>query len=188
MIFAGVDYSYTTPAITVYDDEQGEISFLKCKTFYIDKRKKNQKEFYGGALVGLEYPKEYSTEIERFSMISDSFINIMKEYGVEYVVLEGYAMGANNSRVFNIAENAALLKYKMELASIPYETPAPTQIKRYITGKGSGKKNLMYEEFLEQGNPCIATEMGYSSEKVQNPVSDVVDSYFMCKYALENYE
>jgi hypothetical protein len=63
---------------------------------------------------------------------------------------------------------------------------APTHIKKFATGKGNAKKEMMYESFLTETQRNLQLELEIKSEKIGNPVSDIVDSYYICKYLLDN--
>ena len=57
----------------------------------------------------------------------------------------------------------------------------PTVIKKDTTGKGNANKELMYETFLTETNVDLQSKLSSKSTKIVNPVSDIVDSYYICK-------
>jgi Holliday junction resolvasome RuvABC endonuclease subunit len=122
--------------------------------------------------------------MERFYNISQWAMSILKKFSVQEVCLEGYAMGAKG-RVFNIAENTALLKYHLWRANIKYHTPSPTTVKKYYTGKGNSGKTLMHDAFVERTGINLVQEFGQNAES--NPVSDIVDSHAMLCYGFHTY-
>ena len=65
---------------------------------------------------------------------------------------------------------------------------APTAIKKFATGKGNANKELMYESFLKETSRNLQEELVVKSEKIGNPTSDIVDSYYICKIMLESQE
>jgi Holliday junction resolvasome RuvABC endonuclease subunit len=177
-MFAGIDYSMTSPSITVgYSKEFG-----KCKTFIYNKSKKFE-GIHPHNIYGI-IPFPYEEEMERFTNISEWAISILKKFKVMEVCLEGYSMGSTG-RVFSIAENTAVLKYMMYVNGIKYYTPAPTQVKKFFCGKGNAGKDLMHDAFLEKTQVNIANIFNVSTDK--SPVSDIVDSYAMLCYGLDNY-
>ena len=99
-----------------------------------------------------------------------------------HVTIEGYSMGSKG-KVFHIAENTGLLKYKLWKHNIPFDTPAPTTVKKFATGKGNAPKERMYE--------CFEATTGWDLESLldcrrdKNPVSDVVDAYYMATYGAD---
>jgi hypothetical protein len=46
----------------------------------------------------------------------------------------------------------------------------------------------MYESFISDGGRNLQDEFEIKSEKVGNPVSDIVDSFYICKFILDNTE
>ena len=94
--------------------------------------------------------------------------------------IEGYAYGAVG-RVFQIAENTGLLKYKLWKDGIPFSVFAPSEIKKHATGKGNSNKERLYECFLAETNVDIRKTLDIMNNKVWNPVSDIVDAYYITK-------
>ena len=94
--------------------------------------------------------------------------------------MENYAYGATG-RVFNIAENTGILKKQLREAGFKYTVIPPTVIKKYATGKGNASKDLMYETFLSETQVDLQSQLSPKSTKISNPVSDIVDSYYICK-------
>ena len=127
----------------------------------------------------------YEHEQERFYNISEWAMSILERFKVTYVCLEGYSMGQKGT-VFNIGENTGLLKQKMWQKNIKYCTPAPTAVKKYFTGKGNAKKEQMYECFLEMTGVDLVKILNQTPNK--NPISDIVDSYAMLCYGIDNYQ
>jgi len=59
-------------------------------------------------------------------------------------------------------------------------------IKKFATGKGNAKKQDMEVAFINETNYHIKDVLGLT-EKQFNPSSDIIDSYFICKYGYENF-
>lgn len=55
--------------------------------------------------------------------------------------------------------------------------PAPQEIKKLATGKGTAKKPDMVEAFLRETGHDLPTLFGVAADK--NPVSDIADAYFV---------
>jgi Holliday junction resolvasome RuvABC endonuclease subunit len=70
-------------------------------------------------------------------------------------------------------------------ADMNYSLLAPTVIKKFATGKGNANKEKMYESFLIETSRNLNEELEIKSEKIGNPVSDIVDSFYICKMALD---
>lgn len=180
MIVAGLDWSMSCPAICVYDTKL-PLAFKNCKFyFYIDNKKYDMSI---GNIHGFKSAL-YETEEERFDNISEWAITILKKHKVTDACLEGYSM-MSKGKVFNIAENIGLLKHKMWKSGIKFITPAPTQVKKTFTGKGNAKKEAMYEALKEQ-NVDMDLESLLKCKADASPLSDIVDSYAMVDFYLQN--
>lgn len=184
MIVAGVDYSLTSPAICVHSGT--EWSFSNCEFYYMVKSNKfmeAEKQFHPTV-----YPS-FGDDIHRFDNLSSWSLNIISKHGVDRVFIEGYAFGAVG-RVFQIAENAGLLKYLVSrVHGIPYQSFAPTVIKKFATGKGNANKEKMYDAFFSETGVDIREKIGIIKTNQWNPVSDIVDAYYIAKYGfMENQD
>jgi Holliday junction resolvasome RuvABC endonuclease subunit len=99
------------------------------------------------------------------------------------ILIEDYSMGSKG-KVFHIAENTEVLQYNLYLAGKEYHKIPPTSLKKWATGKGNSDKEKMYEKFLEIEGVDLKAMFGL--KKADSPLSDIVDSYFLAKYAFEN--
>ena len=187
MIYVGIDYSMTCPAICLFRGE--DITDVNnFKFHYLAPNKKYEGSFENGLITGWVKPT-YSTQEERFDKISDWVLSCVTKFcdlkvGLNEpmtVIIEGYSMGSKG-QVFHIAENTGLLKHKLYKKGISFEVPAPTTIKKFATGKGNSKKERMYECFEQKTGWDLESLLGGSRNN--NPISDIVDSYFMCIYGL----
>ena len=162
--------------------------YANCKFYYltstlskIGKITKNIK--------GYAYP-HFESDEERFDLISGWAIEqIIEKHSsaieTPYVAIEGYAYGATG-QVFNIAENCGMLKHKLYKKGIDFHVVAPTTIKKFATGKGNANKEMMYESWLQETDHNIHTIISPKSKSIGNPVSDIVDSYFIARYLHQN--
>ena len=175
---AGVDYSLTSPAVCISEIINSSIEFENCKFHYL-KQTKSQETFDN--FFAYEYP-EYTDDIERFTKLANWTIDCIRWYDgrVEHIYLEDYAFAATG-RVFNIGENTGILKQHLRTHGFHYTTIPPTVIKKHATGKGNANKELMYETFLTETNVDLQSRLTPKSTKIANPVSDIVDSYYICK-------
>lgn len=172
MIIAGIDYSYTSPAICIYDTFE-EFKFENLK-FYNINGTKSRAGTYGNIIISAF--QEYETQEERFRNICDWASDILVKHDVEEVCIEGYALGSSSGLVFQIAENASLLKQFMDLNGIKFTTPPPSQVKKNHTGKGNAKKDAMVETFHAK-NPGIVMHDILNIKAMAKPIDDLVDSY-----------
>lgn len=179
MIVAGLDYSMTSPAICLYDDANGDMTFNNCTSYYLTQMKKY--DIIHNNIVGKYF--EYTNDMTRYDTISSFFLDRLMENGVTKVFIEGYSMGSRG-RVFNIAENTGILKYKLWNFGIEFETVPPTVIKKFATGKGNADKEKMQVAFVAENKIDIKFDLGMT-EKQWNPSSDIIDAYWICKYGYQ---
>jgi len=178
MRIAGIDYSMTSPAICTHIGKRWD--FLNCEFYYLTSIKKLAKKFgIHGEFHGALQPKKHKNDEERFEMISHWAIQ--RCFKFDFVALEGYAFNATG-RVFQVAENTGLLKHKLWESDTPFDVYSPSVIKKFATGKGNATKEDMYDAWLKETGVDLKEIMIPNREKVGNPVTDIVDSYFICKY------
>tara|TARA_R110002074_G_scaffold382758_1_gene562577 strand:- start:44 stop:619 length:576 start_codon:yes stop_codon:yes gene_type:complete len=176
---AGIDYSLTSPAVCVFVG--GSIfKYEDCQFFYLTDIKKYAKTFTSHITnIHGKMFSEYNAESERYCTIADWAVE--KVVGCEQVALEDYAYSRGNvGRVFHIAENTGILKYKIWKTGTPIDVFSPTAIKKYATGKGNSKKDAMHESFKQDTGVDLMYTMGMDSTR--SPLNDIVDAYFICKY------
>ena len=186
---AGIDYSLTSPAICVYKDENGgHFDFDRCVFHYLSNTEKQRQSAAGCGLDNIRaepYP-EWQSEEERHEKLATWAYNIVQ--GCDEVFLEGYAFATSaQAGVRSLAENTGLLKHKMWKNKLIFKTYPPTVIKKFATGKGNANKEVMYEAFVDELlTPTDLKELlTPKAKKVINPISDIVDSYFIAKCGAE---
>lgn len=182
MVFAGVDYSLTSPAICIHS---GDVwNYENCKFYYLvakDKHLNPEDEKYVPSI----YPS-YREDTERFHLLSDWSMGSILNHSVDHIAIEGYAFGAVG-RVFQIAENCGLLKYKLWAEGVDSVVIPPTVIKKYATGKGNANKEAMVYAFEAETGVDIRQICNVTS-KQWNPISDIVDAYYIAKFHFHNIE
>lgn len=171
-VICGVDYSIRSPAICCHIGEDWK--YENCIFHYLTDTKKYCDSFLG-RFFGKNFDP-YNSDEQRYDSISDWANEIC--LGSTYVGIENYAYNATG-RVFNIAENTGVLKYKLFQAGIPLEAINPSTVKKKATGKGNATKPMMYDAFYTETRVDLISEMNMMS--LNNPVTDIVDSYYVCK-------
>jgi hypothetical protein len=179
MKLLGIDLSMTSPALCFF--EGVKFGFSGCEFYFLTSYEKHL--YRDKKLHGEMFPS-YSVESERFGNIGSWVVDVCKVRGVEKVYIEGYSYGSKG-RVFEIAENGGICKYLLWRNGIDYEVVAPTLIKKFATGKGNATKEGMGISFMLETNFDIKSTLGMT-EKQWNPSSDLVDSYYVCKYGVYN--
>ena len=172
-MLVGVDYSITCPCLCLFD-ERREFNFNNCFFYYLT----NTKKFADKILPNItgESFQEYLQDVDRFDSISDWAINLC--IGASDVSIEGYSFGSKG-KVFNLAENMGIFKHKLYKAGIPVTVIEPSKAKKLATGKGNADKAAMYKAFCEETKTDLVFTLNQRS--LTNPVTDIVDSYFILK-------
>lgn len=178
-VICGIDYSMTSPAICIHAGDSWDVR--NCSFYFRTSVKKNQISIpqFEGTLI-----EPYKCEEERFFNTAKWAEKIIQAHKPTFAALEGYAMGAKG-KVFHIGENTGQLKHMMWMNNLPFIVPAPTLIKKFATGKGNSDKHKMEEAFVEQTGLSVRTKL-MQSDLQMNPSSDIIDAYYMCKYAFEH--
>ena len=172
----GIDYSLTSPAMCVMTEPKIEKSIF----YYLTTNKKLVGTFDNA--VGYLH-KEYYTEQERYDNIAEFFINKIPTKEIPNIYIEDYSFGSVG-KVFHIAENTGLLKYKLWEVGYKFTTVPPTVIKKFATGKGNADKAMMYDQFYNDTKKNFVMLFN-KNLTLGSPVTDIVDSYYIAKYGYE---
>ena len=184
---AGIDYSLTSPCICICEIQNEEFDFKNCG-FYFFAQTKHQLKISHTNLYPHSLITTYTSDAERYNKLSNWVIDVLAVNGKPRpVYLEDYAYAATG-KVFHIGENTGHLKYKFWQYNVKYEIFAPTSIKKTATGKGNSSKQDMYDSFVEQTGFDFRLDLAPNSTEIGNPVSDIVDSYFICKHGYKQKE
>ena len=188
----GIDYSLSSPGVCVNTSE-GEFKYEDCTFYFLTNTKKYNTTFkekiaFGTSAVEfIGSPHQlYTSEPERYNQISDWVIDIINSYVFwqekPIIQIEDYSYGSTG-RVFHIAENLGLLKYKLKMeCGWDYTLLPPSVIKKFATDKGNANKDLMLEAF--EKDTSVNLELLFDT-KSKSPITDVADAYFICKYTTE---
>ena len=178
MIISAIDYSLNGPAICVFDTSK-DFNFYNCNFYYLTDTKKYANTFLNNVYGELFQP--YDEDCERYGSISDWVLRVT--VGSDQVALEGYAYNATG-RVFHIAENTGILKYKLYQIGTPVEIIEPTKVKKLATGKGNSDKEGMYKSFLHETGVDLQQIITPTKTLLGSPVTDIVDCFYICKTLL----
>ena len=189
MLIAGIDYSLTCPAICRFDGKLGEWDIDKCDFHFLSSTAK-----YAGIdllvkprkklipVTGYAYLTDYETtnqnDCERYDSIAEWAIDVL--CGCDHVALENYAFAAKG-KVFHIAENTGILKWKLWWEEIPCVLVEPTAVKKFAV-KGNATKTEMHEAFKKETGVDLWAKITPDKKDVGSPTSDMVDAYFICKW------
>lgn len=176
MIFVGIDYSMTSPAVTIIDGDNIEYHFR----YNYPKRKKVD-------LPKCFFPEPTCDSVDDVYRYTNNAEWVMKCIGDRecVVVIEGYSYGSAG-QVFNLAENCGILKYILRKNGIKFSTPSPGTIKKFFTGKGNATKEFMTYTFCEKSGHDLYKI--FNRESLGGPMADIADSYAMAMYCKQEFE
>jgi len=182
MKIAGIDYSLRCPCVCTfhYTNEEDSFQFMKCQFNFITDVIKYQSSFLN--IHGSKY-SNWSADIQRYETLADWTIQFIAD--CDQVAIEGYSY-SSSGKVFHIAENTGILKYKLYQMSNPLTVYPPTEIKKFATGKGNSDTEEMYQSFLDETLVDLRKILLYERNKIESPLSDIVDSFYICKKLFYN--
>jgi Holliday junction resolvasome RuvABC endonuclease subunit len=176
----GIDYSLSSPCICIHDGPAFSIS--NCSFHYLTSTKKYEGVWRQNVNINGNLHLYFTSDEQRYAAITKWVLELLQEGDV--ICIEGYSM-ASTGRVFNIAENAGLLKHYLWKHRFKFSVVPPTVIKKFATGKGNANKEKLQESFIEETGVNIKYILNMT-EKQWNPSSDIIDAYYLCKYGVEN--
>lgn len=169
--YAGIDLSYTSPGIALYDTETTKYQFFNWTS---------NKKLVSVDNFNLTLQKPWNTQEERFNNLSDWVMNIVGD--CDRVWLENYAFSAKGM-TFSMGENTGLLKHKMWKAGIPFEVLAIPAIKKFASGKGNANKALMQEAWIKETGIDLKKLLN-QKEKDDSPSGDIIDAFWILKFGM----
>lgn len=175
MKLIGIDLSMTSPAMCLFNGDSFSVN--SCEFYFLSSS--DRYLYLHRKLHGELFP-EYDCSSERFNNIATWIVDVCKLNNVDKVYIEDYSYGSKG-RVFHIAENGGVCKYLLWKNNIEYTAIPPTVIKKFATGKGNADKERMQSAFIEETGLDVKDVLGMT-DKQWNPSSDIIDSYYVCKY------
>lgn len=192
MIYAGIDYSMSSPSICVWDSSK-PLNFMNCKVYNFANWSYSKNLQGSHNNISIIKQPSFDCNEERFLNIGNWAKAVLLQEKVEKVSLEGYSYGSKGN-TFEIGENTGVLKQQLFFLKIPFIVLAPTDIKKKATGNGSAGKSLMYESFLNEEGIFVEDIIPYDKfgdskmlvKKKETPwelkpVDDIIDSYFIMR-------
>lgn len=110
--------------------------------------------------------------IKRLQLIATSVWSLVEEYQPDQVFIEGYAYGNKFSLVLMV-EIGTVIRYSLYQQGRSWWNVPPTQLKKWVTGKGTAKKKDMAT--------FVKNRWGFTS-----PSDDVVDAYALARLGWEH--
>ena len=187
-MYAGIDYSITSPAATMIDEETLTVRSLcftpNKKTPFESVVIKGLKETDYTFILHCESTFDWKNngDVRRYYSLAKKITNFLQP--VKYTIaLEGYSYGSDNL-AHRIGENTGILKLHLFRAGFEdVIIVPPSTLKKYIV-KGNATKEQIHDLFV--------SETGYDLQKHglkrgKSPCSDIIDSFYLAKYAQTNF-
>ena len=176
----GIDYSMNSPAICRLDKDS-------CVFVYWTTKRKYECDLThdGFSVKGILFDNKDKADEERFDYLASEIVRESLWGWPKKVVMEHYSY-ASTGRAFQKGENGGVLKNRFYTSGVTVEKVAPTSVKKFATGKGNADKQMMQDAFIEATGIDIKLVLG-QTETQWNPSSDIIDAYWIAKYAEENY-
>jgi crossover junction endodeoxyribonuclease RuvC len=106
--------------------------------------------------VGLIKTTNKDTIQHRLITIRDEIKSLLVKFGIKQAILEDFAFGARGNAIFQIGGLQWLVRVLIYEMGIELKLVKPTELKKFVTGKGNAKKDLMllecYKKFGESFN------------------------------------
>ena len=167
------DYSITAPCMCI----SSSANWIDAKFWFLTDKKKNEGTFNHGKFTGSLH-SNWKTPEQRYDQISNYFLNVVNNNArTADVIFEDYSMGSKG-RVFHIAENAEIMKWKLWKTEHKIELVPPTVLKKMATGRGNADKLLIYDTFFKE----TGADLSVFGKPGTNPSSDIIDSFYLIKY------
>jgi crossover junction endodeoxyribonuclease RuvC len=110
-------------------------------------------------------------DMERLAFIRGEIGAIVSQFKPSLACIEGYSMGSRAGQLASIGELGGVIKLLMHRNNFKYVIAAPTQVKKFVTGKGNSKKDEMMM--------AVFKRWGFEAK-----TSDEADAYGLARIAL----
>ena len=78
---------------------------------------------------------------QRLSEMSHSILDLVADYAVDAVIIEGYSFASRNSQAHSIGELGGAVRMRLWEFSVPFIDVPPTCRAKFATGKGNAGKS-----------------------------------------------
>lgn len=87
---------------------------------------------------------------DRFLKIEKDILMIIDNYCPRYINIEGLSFSSNGQSTLDLAGLHFVIRTTLRKNNIPFNVTSPGSLKKFITGKGNAKKNLMLKEVYKK--------------------------------------
>lgn len=182
--FGGLDFSLTSPAVCYSKSKIFNIE--DCDFFFFVK--KNQQLF--SYKMSFEKSKPVLTKTgvtiykDKTTLTRARSIYQALSRKCESVAIEGYSYGsfAKSTSILDTAEAVGIYKYLYKQQhDQKFILASPKTIKKFATESGNANKLQMSDQFKRETNLDLTLVFNKKTCLIQ-PIPDIVDSYFICKW------
>lgn len=96
--------------------------------------------------------KNFGSLFERVDHIVDIVMGMTEKIDPELVIMEDYYVGLNKQVTIMIVVLGTVMRYRLLNSGRGYLTVAPTQVKKFLTGNGTAKKDNMLKCIYKKYN------------------------------------
>ena len=111
---------------------------------------------------------------QRYEKIMTELSFVWKIVRLHGIYIEGLSFGSRGQSMLELAGLHYLIRFHMHTLEVPYRVIPPSTLKKFITGKGNAKKEMMLLHCFKKFN-------------VEYSENNMCDAYCLARYALDNY-
>jgi Holliday junction resolvasome RuvABC endonuclease subunit len=192
-MYIGLDYSMTSPGIAVLHGDRIDLYGFYGERGLSSPNNGKQFKLDDGRILSVHVLKndsKFKLPIERFDLLARKVLAVINNYDLKdtkpVVYIEGYSM-ASKGQVFHIAENTAILKHYLFRVDMSPTEIAPMTLKKFASGSGRAQKEDMHDAFRNETGVDLK-ELLTPNRKLGSPVTDLVDAFYIAKYAKAQHE
>ena len=111
---------------------------------------------------------------ERYTKIMSELSFVWNIVRLQNVFIEGLSFGSRGQSMLELAGLHYMIRYTMHTKEVPYQVIPPSSLKKFITGKGNAKKEMMLLHTFKKFN-------------VEYSENNMCDAYCLARHALDTY-
>jgi len=165
MKFVGIDPSLTSTGLIVLNDK-GLIEIQRLIKTKPDKEIEDRLSYLSSEILRILSAMQYDSFLQNAARFQAGSVPIIH--------IEGLSFGARGQGIMQLAGLHFILRTQMKANGFSYKVIAPTELKKYVTGKGNAQKQVMLMKTLKRWN-------------VEFESDDLCDAFGLAKMAYETH-
>lgn len=131
----------------------------------------------------LKYSEREAVKTTNLTEIVNRLEKVVQSFKPDLVQIEGVAYGATTgSSIIDLSGLNFMVRMMLERNKVNYKIVSPTENKKFATGNGSAKKDLMVFSWQQ----CDMEITKFTSQfKKTVGIDDIADAYFLAHYSEE---